>query len=184
MQGHFTNMARLTEEGHLLLAGPLGEPRGEASHRGLFLLDTTDPAEARALAQSDPAFRAGSFRFEVVPARTDDPVGELPALDHGARFARLADDPTQTPETAWRGRGFVILSGRADAAHEEAGAALDAEGLVAFTLRLRRDGGEELWLLLDVQSADAARERLGAALEPWTLHGWYGSDVVADLAGR
>lgn len=57
-QGHFANMQRLADEGHLILAGPLG---GEDGRRGLFLLNTDDIAEATVWAETDPAVEAGIF---------------------------------------------------------------------------------------------------------------------------
>lgn len=57
-RGHFANMQRLSDEGHLVLAGPLG---GEDGRRGLFLFDTPDIETARAWAGTDPAIEAGIF---------------------------------------------------------------------------------------------------------------------------
>ncbi|MFN3313566.1 MAG: YciI family protein [Hyphomonas sp.] len=60
-RGHFVNMQRLNDEGHLVLAGPLG---GEDDSRGLFLFDTPDIDTARAWAETDPAVEAGIFTLE------------------------------------------------------------------------------------------------------------------------
>ncbi|MFN7054324.1 YciI family protein [Hyphomonas sp.] len=60
--GHFANMQRLSDEGHLILAGPLG---GENGRRGLFLFNTADVEEARSWAATDPAVEAGIFTLEV-----------------------------------------------------------------------------------------------------------------------
>lgn len=59
--GHFANMTRLANEGHLVLAGPLG---GEDGRRGLFVLATPDIETARALVQTDPTVEAGIFIVE------------------------------------------------------------------------------------------------------------------------
>jgi len=56
--GHFANMTRLAEEGHLVLAGPLG---GEDGRRGLFILTTPDIETARQWVQTDPTIEAGIF---------------------------------------------------------------------------------------------------------------------------
>lgn len=56
--GHFANMTRLAEEGHLVLAGPLG---GEEGRRGLFILATPDIETARQWVQTDPTIEAGIF---------------------------------------------------------------------------------------------------------------------------
>jgi uncharacterized protein YciI len=60
--GHFANMQRLTDEGRLILAGPLG---GENGRRGLFLFRTGSVEEARLWAMSDPAVEAGIFTIQV-----------------------------------------------------------------------------------------------------------------------
>src|SRR5689334_20395876 len=46
--GHFANMQRLAKEKKLLLAGPFGEPKHDINLRGLFVLDTSDEAQAKA----------------------------------------------------------------------------------------------------------------------------------------
>ena len=63
--GHFSSMALLAEDGHLLVAGPLGPPRIEAAHRGIFVFDTVDHAQARAWTASDPSVVAGIFTPEA-----------------------------------------------------------------------------------------------------------------------
>ena len=60
-KGHFANMARMAEEGKLVLAGPFmdGAPK-----RGLFILNVATIEEAEALVQSDPSIAAGIFQVE------------------------------------------------------------------------------------------------------------------------
>ncbi len=43
LAGHFENMGRLAQEGVLVVAGPLGEPRSNPAQRGIFILDSADP---------------------------------------------------------------------------------------------------------------------------------------------
>lgn len=64
-RGHFANMNRLAAEGKLALAGPFGE--NDQAFRGLFVLAVTTVEEGRALAQSDPAVKAGVFVVEYLP---------------------------------------------------------------------------------------------------------------------
>lgn len=60
--GHFANMARLTEAGKLVMAGPFTEdPDG---WRGLFLLAVDDIDEARRLTGTDPVIRSGEMVAE------------------------------------------------------------------------------------------------------------------------
>ena len=59
--GHFANMARLGEEGQLVLAGPLD---GENGMRGIFVLAVAEIGAAQALVQTDPAVAAGIFAPE------------------------------------------------------------------------------------------------------------------------
>lgn len=59
--GHFSNMARLAEEGKLVLAGPLG---GEDGRRGLFILNTPDIETAKAWVATDPTIEAGIFTVD------------------------------------------------------------------------------------------------------------------------
>jgi uncharacterized protein YciI len=62
---HLDHLAKLHEAGHLLAAGPCpGEPGRRL--RGLSIFKG-GPEEARALAERDPAVRAGVFVLEVHP---------------------------------------------------------------------------------------------------------------------
>ena len=57
---HLDHLAKLHEQGHLLAAGPLDDPR----FRGLSIL-RVDEEEARRLKETDPAVQAGRFRLRV-----------------------------------------------------------------------------------------------------------------------
>ena len=59
-RGHFANMKRLSDQGKLLLAGPLD---GQDGWRGLFVLDVAEIAEAEALVATDPVVAKG----EMIP---------------------------------------------------------------------------------------------------------------------
>jgi uncharacterized protein YciI len=60
-RGHFANMKRLSEEGKLVLAGPLD---GVDGWRGLFVFAVGDIEEARKLAASDPVLIKGEMVAE------------------------------------------------------------------------------------------------------------------------
>lgn len=60
-RGHFANMRRLSEEGRLVLAGPLD---GVDGWRGLFVFAVPGIDEARALAATDPVLVHGEMVAE------------------------------------------------------------------------------------------------------------------------
>ena len=63
-RGHLDNIKRLTQEGKLVVAGPLGQ--NENSYRGIFILNNIDSAEeARGLLLTDPAIKSGLLNFEI-----------------------------------------------------------------------------------------------------------------------
>lgn len=55
-KGHFDNMQRLTAEGKLIVAGPMG--KNDKNYRGLFILNVSKVEEAKILVDSDPAIKA------------------------------------------------------------------------------------------------------------------------------
>lgn len=60
-RGHFANMKRLSDEGKLVLAGPLD---GVDGWRGLFVLAVPGIEEAKRLAESDPVIANGEMVAE------------------------------------------------------------------------------------------------------------------------
>lgn len=60
-RGHFANTKRLSDEGKLVLAGPLD---GVDGRRGLFVFAVTGIDEARALAATDPVLLSGEMVAE------------------------------------------------------------------------------------------------------------------------
>jgi len=68
--GHMQHLQNHTATGKLVLAGPFtvpaeGAPADVAAGLCVFAVDT--PEEARALAEQDPAVKAGRFTIEVLP---------------------------------------------------------------------------------------------------------------------
>jgi uncharacterized protein len=61
---HLAHLRAMTEQGHLLIAGPFSEQPDE-SLRG-FCLYRTDLEETRRLAESDPSVRAGRMAVEIM----------------------------------------------------------------------------------------------------------------------
>ena len=64
-KGHFDNMTRLAEGGKLAVAGPFG--KNDKTFRGLFILAVATVDEAKKLAETDPAVKAGIFVVDYVP---------------------------------------------------------------------------------------------------------------------
>jgi uncharacterized protein YciI len=64
-KGHMSNIGRLADEGKLAMAGPFADP--ERKYRGLFILAVDKVEDARALAETDPAIKAGIFVVEYLP---------------------------------------------------------------------------------------------------------------------
>ena len=60
-KGHFANMQRLSDEGKLMLAGPLD---GLDGWRGLFVYAVTDIEEAKKLTATDPVIVKGEMVAE------------------------------------------------------------------------------------------------------------------------
>lgn len=64
-KGHFANMNRLAGEGKLAVAGPFNDPA--KVYRGLFIFAVPTVDEAKGLAETDPAVKAGVLIVEYVP---------------------------------------------------------------------------------------------------------------------
>ena len=63
--GHFANIARLADEGKLVVAGPFG--KNDKSWRGLYIFNVSTIEEAEKLVVLDPAVKAGVFVPELTP---------------------------------------------------------------------------------------------------------------------
>lgn len=176
MEGHMANMRRLAEEGTLLIAGPLAEPRSDPDHRGIFVFDADTIEKGLALANTDPAAQMGVFVMEPFVLSTDAPLSELPRLEREDERRRLADP--DVPDE-WVGRMYVMASAPYDRALAERVA--HAPGvLIAGTLANAR-GQRRVFLWLDAPNPQLAARTLPEA--DWTFHGWYGSPTVAQLPG-
>lgn len=61
---HLRNILRLAEDGTLILAGPFLDNQ---ETRGIFIFNVATVEEARTIAESDPAVKAGTLTLELHP---------------------------------------------------------------------------------------------------------------------
>ncbi len=174
--GHFANMTRLAKERKLLLAGPFGKPKHDEALRGLFVLATDDPNQARAWAETDPGFQAQVFTLEYHPLATQAALHALLAQE----LARMdADEKADRhPEPGANGRSYVLLTA-------EKGAAMERElaGQPFALLHGRLDGGTG-WAILDAQDPNAAAELIGVSREKMgaiELDAWFATRGLEQL---
>jgi uncharacterized protein YciI len=170
-------MERLAKEGQLLVAGPLGEPRADPAHRGLWVFDTSDVATALEHGATDPTVKLGVFVLAAYPFTTDAPLRELPGLEQQDEARRLADP--DVPDE-WSGRSYLLAT--RPMSDEMAQKVRESPGvLLSGRLHGTAEGqADELIVWLDAQDAEAARKLLPDAAG-WTLHGWYGSRMVEQM---
>ena len=66
-KAHMDNIERLTQSGQMLVAGPFLDQNGDKALTGMFILRVGSAGEAKSLAESDPAVKAGRFVYEILP---------------------------------------------------------------------------------------------------------------------
>lgn len=181
--GHFANMERLAAEGHLLLAGPLGQPRVDPAHRGVFVFDTADLDEARRLAETDPGAEAGVFVFEFHHWRGPVALREVPRRDAAAREGLPPDAGPGAGARPW-----VLVRCDDAAAARNALAPLVAEGLVPVFGELTAEQPPGAIFVLDAPDLEAAHALLARAGEVpdgfWQLLPWFATEVLGEIAPR
>ena len=74
---HLKNIMRLAANGTLILAGPFLD---DQSLRGIFLFNVETVGEARAIAETDPAVRAGTLVLELHPWYGSAALMEIPGI--------------------------------------------------------------------------------------------------------
>jgi uncharacterized protein len=77
---HLRHLARMAEEGHLVVAGPFGE-QDDDRFRGLALYRVGSVQEARRLAEADPAVEAGRLEVLVMSWYTQAGALAFPGVD-------------------------------------------------------------------------------------------------------
>jgi uncharacterized protein YciI len=79
-KGHLENINRLTKEGKLIVAGPLG--KNEKTYRGIFIFAVPTIEEANILIMTDPAIKANLLAAELYEWYGSAALAEyLPAAD-------------------------------------------------------------------------------------------------------
>ncbi len=175
--GHFANMGRLSDEGLLLLAGPMAEPLARPDHRGVFVLDVPDLETARAAAGTDPSVQAGIFMVEVENFRTSAPLDEVPAR----HAAYVANSGEANPPMGFHCRPYVLLTGTPAAAAEHALGKTAARVLMSGRL-VDRDTALFCLDLMEAGPAQAMADSLGDEGVVWIVIPWFATEEVAGLA--
>ena len=76
-EGHMANIRKMAAAGKLIVAGPIGD---NGDLRGIFIFKAKSPDEVRAMAEEDPAIKAGRLVLELHPwfaaagLRVNDPL--------------------------------------------------------------------------------------------------------------
>ena len=178
--GHFENMGRLANERRLLVAGPFGEKRHDPALRGIFVLATSQRAEAEAWAGTDPTTQAGIFTLEFHDLHTDAPLAA--ALERDIAWREQQRVEGKTPEPGEGARPYVLLTAEhGDLAERELAELRTSDGGVFLLARL---DGTRAFAILDAPDQAGAQERFGPQLEhigTHTLDEWFASSQLEGL---
>ena len=87
-RAHLKNIIRLANEGSLILAGPFLDNQ---ELRGIFLFNVETVEEAKALAGTDPAVKAGTLVLEMHPWYGSAALMEIPELHLKLEKTKIAE---------------------------------------------------------------------------------------------
>lgn len=186
-EGHFANMQRLSEEGVLLVAGPMADPENPV--RGLFLLDCATLEEGRDHVATDPAVAAGLLEPRLTRFESSLALRELPELRAELEAEHLQRDP-EHPTQGFVGREYVVATCNRGELAERRLAAEVARGSVLLHGRLGPPAESSALFVLDARSLEEAEALLRRArlLEgvgaTWALDEWWATEAVSRLTGR
>jgi len=174
--GHRAHIESMGAEGTLLLAGPFGAPRADASWQGLYIFDLSDIDAAYDLAGADPSIVAGLFDVVIVPWRSD--VDLRPMRD------RLERDKAEG--AAFVPAAYVLAIGEPSALTRQALADLEADGMLICAGELGGERAGQLLLLLRAETVDEAREWLSFvdATTEWELSSLWATALLGELAAE
>lgn len=175
-EGHFSNIDRLADEGLLLVAGPLAEPKAQPDHRGIYIFDAPDLTSVSKLVATDPAVAAGVFVFEAEPFVTAAPLRAL-----------LADQRASAESGSDAMRSYVLASSEDVLTADEAIARLQEEGIVFLAAHIGAPGSERAFCVLDAETVADARAMLEYATGEnelrWSVSPWFATESIERLAG-
>jgi len=175
IKGHRSNINALEEQGKLLIAGPLFEPKIGPLYSGIFVFDVSDAKAGMELFETDPAVQAKVFKPEMYLFESADPLLELTRLKKDEEAERLADP--DIPD-AWEGRAYVLAIAPKDAEFKRT----QAVYIDAVMTPIVGDGDAQRLLFLGFKTVDDAKEGFKAEdLTEWSFYGWYGSKMIAQL---
>jgi uncharacterized protein YciI len=179
-KGHFENMGRLAEEGSLVLAGPLGEPKSDPLHRGVLVLDVPSVEKARELAATDPGVKSGVFTFRAFSFTTSFPLRKLLELEKKAKGPTMEEISRGAQP---RIRPFVLASFDDGEKARPIVESLTRKGKVFFHGFCGGEWKGKLLAVLDAKAPDEARELLEGVELSYALHPWYATPSVQELPG-
>lgn len=174
--GHFANMNRLAREGRLLMAGPFGKQRSDASLRGLFVLATDDVTTAQQWASTDPAVQAGVFTIECHALRTDAALPQFLAAELAREDADKAAGRTQELGETIRGYALLVADDFAQML-----AAIDGRREALLIGRLDGSRGFAVVNCVDRVAAEEAFASLRTDLGAHRFEEWFASKGFEQL---
>ena len=168
--GHMQNIGRLAADHSLLVAGPFGDPRSDANHRGIFVFDTPDPKVAESWTATDPAIQAGALGMELVRFTTEAPLDRFPEIYEAYMEERGdAGDEMKT---------FVIATTADEQAGRRAVESLGERCVISGTT----DDPDMRWFLV-VDHATPAEAAAVLDEDVFALSSWWSSASLLRVAG-
>lgn len=175
-RGHMSNMQRLAQEGHLLVAGPWSKPQ-DRTWRGLFIMASNDPREALRLAESDPGVMAGEFVLEAHAMRGSDSIARAPEAERQWQSERASMSGEKPPEV----RGYVMITA-ARGSHAERSLRRSSLWSRVLWHGTFDDTGAGVFVI-DAETPEAVQADLaGTDVGPHTVDGWWSAASLARLA--
>jgi|GEM_PF-726143 len=181
--GHMSNMKRLSDEGHLIIAGPFSEPR-DKTWRGIFLFNVETVEKAKELVATDPGVVAGVFTPELRACRGRPGLQTVPALEkkllaENESKGTPAPKPGEPPPNI---RAYVMLTtSDIDGTRKAVHASSLAQSIVWSVNFVNDRGGV---LVLDAEKVADVQAALGERViskYDIGLDGWWSTESLTQL---